>query len=69
MVLLAPGNPIPRVAEFDIGPRALPDVSTRIRLASSQTLVGLAELHDGSWWRRSVQVIVTLAACIEGESS
>jgi sulfur-oxidizing protein SoxY len=68
LALVAPGNPVPLVAEFEIGARALADVSTRIRLAGSQTLVALAELGDGSCWQQPVRVIVTLAACIEGDA-
>ena len=41
------------------------EVSTRIRLATSQQLVALARLADGSQWSHRVDVIVTLAACIE----
>lgn len=40
-------------------------VATRIRLATSQQLVALARLNDGSIWSHTVDVIVTLAACIE----
>ncbi len=42
------------------------EVATRIRLATSQQLVALARLNDGSVWSYTVDVIVTLAACIEG---
>lgn len=41
-------------------------VATRIRLATSQQLVALAQTQDGTWWSHRVDVIVTLAACIEG---
>lgn len=41
-------------------------LSTRIRLATSQQLVALAQADDGAWWSHRVDVIVTLAACIEG---
>lgn len=59
-------NPQREVALFRLGPRAgRASVSTRIRLASSQQLVALAELSDGSVWQQRVDVIVTLAACIE----
>jgi sulfur-oxidizing protein SoxY len=62
-------NPQRDVARFTLGPRAgKADVSTRIRLAGSQKLVALARLNDGSVWSDSVDVIVVLAACIEGES-
>lgn len=59
-------NPQREVAVFHLGPRAgRASVATRIRLATSQQLVALAELSDGSVWSRRVDVIVTLAACIE----
>ncbi|MCW5661697.1 MAG: SoxY-related AACIE arm protein [Burkholderiaceae bacterium] len=40
-------------------------VSTRIRLATTQQLVAVAKMSDGSFWTHTVDVIVTLAACIE----
>ena len=59
-------NPGRDVAIFTLGPRAgRASVSTRIRLATSQKLVALARFSDGSVWSHSVDVIVTLAACIE----
>lgn len=62
-------NPQHDVARFQLGARAgKADVSTRIRLATSQKLVALARMNDGSVWSDSVDVVVVLAACIEGES-
>lgn len=59
-------NPQRDVARFTLGPRAgRARIATRIRLATSQQLVAVARLSDGSHWSRSVDVIVTLAACIE----
>jgi len=59
-------NPQRDVAEFTLGPRAgRARISTRIRLATSQRLVALARVSDGSVWQDSVDVIVTLAACVE----
>lgn len=61
-------NPQTEVVQFTLGPRAgKAVVSTRIRLATSQKLVAVARLSDGSYWSDSADVIVTLAACIEGE--
>jgi sulfur-oxidizing protein SoxY len=40
-------------------------VSTRIRLATTQQLIAVAKMSDGSCWTHTVDVIVTLAACIE----
>lgn len=61
-------NPERDVARFELGPRAgRARVSTRIRLATSQRLVAVARMNDGSWWSGAADVVVTLAACIEGE--
>jgi sulfur-oxidizing protein SoxY len=55
------------VAVFHLGPHnAKAMVATRMRLATSQRVVAIAELSDGSFWQGSVEVVVTLAACIEG---
>jgi sulfur-oxidizing protein SoxY len=62
-------NPQREVATFTLGARAgKAQVATRIRLATSQQLVAVARLSDGSYWSHSADVIVTLAACIEGET-
>ncbi len=59
-------NPQPYIATFHLGPRAgKAKVSTRVRLADSQTVVAIAEMSDGSFWLASADMIVTLAACIE----
>lgn len=64
--VFAEGNPLPNVARFRFGPRSgAPRVATRIRLATSQTVVAIAQLADGTWWRDSVDLLVTLAACID----
>jgi len=64
--VFAEGNPLPRVAVFHFGPQSgAPRVSTRMRLATSQTVIAIARLKDGSCWRDSVDLLVTLAACIE----
>ena len=53
----------PALAQPDAGCGA--QAETRIRLATSQPLVALARLSDGSQWSRYVDVVVTLAACVE----
>ena len=59
-------NPQPEVVSFHLGPRAgRATVSTRIRLADTQTVVAIAELSDGSFWSARAAVVVTLAACLE----
>jgi sulfur-oxidizing protein SoxY len=59
-------NPQRDVAVFHLGARAgRATVATRIRLATSQQLVAVAQMNDGSCWTHTVDVIVTLAACVE----
>ncbi|MDB5382518.1 MAG: SoxY-related arm protein [Rhodospirillales bacterium] len=41
-------------------------LATHIRLATSQNLLAVAALSDGTFWSDSAQVVVTLAACLEG---
>jgi sulfur-oxidizing protein SoxY len=61
------GNPQPQVAVFRFGPRAgKAVVNARMRLATSQKLTAVAQLSDGTYWAKTVDVVVTLAACVEG---
>lgn len=67
IALFTERNPQSEVAVFNLSllsGRA--EVATRMRLATSQRVLALAELQDGSYWQRSVDVVVTLAACVEG---
>ena len=62
-------NPQREVVKFTLGPRyGKADVSTRIRLATTQKLVAIAQMSDDTFWSHTVEVIVTIAACIEGEA-
>jgi sulfur-oxidizing protein SoxY len=62
-------NPQREVAKFSLTPRSgLASVSTRIRLATSQKLVAVARLSDGSFWSHTVEVVVSIAACLEEPS-
>jgi sulfur-oxidizing protein SoxY len=62
-------NPQTEVAVFALSPRSgKAEVSTRIRLATSQRLMAVARMADGSYWSHQVEVIVALAACVEGEA-
>jgi sulfur-oxidizing protein SoxY len=59
-------NPQPNVISVRLGPRAgRANFSTRIRLADTQTVTAIAELSDGTCWSDDIDVIVTLAACVE----
>ena len=62
-------NPQADIAVFHLSQRAgRARIATRIRLATSQVVVALAEMSDGSFWSSKASVIVTLAACIEDVS-
>ena len=59
-------NPQPNVISVHIGLRAgRAKISTRFRLADTQTIVAIAEMSDGSFYSASADVVVTLAACLE----
>lgn len=59
-------NPQNQVAEFTLSPFAgRARVATRIRLALSQQLVAVAKMNDGRCWMQTVEVLVTIASCIE----
>ena len=61
-------NPERDVARFALSERSgRAVVSTRIRLATSQQLVAIATMSDGSLWSGAADVVVTLAACLEGD--
>ena len=60
-------NPQPNVISAHLGPRAgRAAMTARIRLADSQKVIAVAEMSDGSFWSDEVEVVVTLAACLEG---
>ena len=66
IALFVEKNPQPHAGVYHFGPRsARAIVSTRLRLATSQTLVAVARLSDGTLWFAAADVIVTLAACTE----
>src|SRR5467141_1406402 len=59
-------NPQPDIISVHLGPRAgKAAFSTRIRIADSQNVVAIAAMSDGSMWSDTVEVIVTIAACLE----
>jgi len=59
-------NPLPDVVSVTLGPRAgRAGISTRVRLADTQTVLAVAQLSDGSFWSDSADVVVTLSACLE----
>lgn len=64
--IISDKNPIADVIRFHLTPRAgRAKVSTNIRLATTQVVTALAETNTGTFWSTQVEVIVTLAACLD----
>lgn len=65
IALFSPRNPLPKLINFKLGPRAgKAEITTRIRLSGTQTLVAIAETNDGRLLRGRAKTVVTLAACV-----
>ena len=64
VTLFADGNPVPNVATFKFGPlSASRSASTRIRLATSQNVIAVAQMEDGSFQMAKANVKVTIGGC------
>jgi sulfur-oxidizing protein SoxY len=66
LYLLSEKNPRPVIAKIGFSPgtgRAV--LTTRIRLATAQNVVALAQMSDGGFWAASTEVIVTETACLD----
>jgi len=64
VAVFADGNPVPNVATFNFGPlNPTRTASTRIRLATTQNVVAVAKMEDGSFQRASAEVKVTIGGC------
>ena len=60
-------NPIAHLMTFHLTPRSgTAKVSTNIRLGASQEVTALVEMSDGRFFRDRKNVVVTIAACIDG---
>ena len=59
-------NPQNDVAQFTLSMLSgRARIATRIRLATTQQLVAVAKMNDGSCWTHTVEVLVTVASCVE----
>ncbi len=65
--VLAPKNPRPVALEIELG-RAMSQarVTTNIRLGATQSVIGVAQLSDGTIWQHAVDVVLTGSACYDG---
>jgi sulfur-oxidizing protein SoxY len=66
ITLLSERNPRPIMATFYLCPKAgRAEVVTRVRLNSTQRLLAVAQLSDGSYWSGNAEVEVTESACLD----
>ena len=64
--VFAPKNPLPNMISVYLTPRSgRAQFTTRVRVADTQTLMAVAQMSDGGFWLDRVDVVVTLAACLE----
>jgi sulfur-oxidizing protein SoxY len=64
--IIAERNPRPLVASFHLKPEAgRAEISTRVRLAGTQTVRVLAAMSDGRFRMSQTDVLVTAAACLD----
>jgi sulfur-oxidizing protein SoxY len=64
--VIAEGNPLPNIFTVYFTPRSgSPNITTRVRLADSQTVWAIAQMNDGTFYRGSAETLVTLSACTE----
>jgi sulfur-oxidizing protein SoxY len=64
VLIIADGNPRSGVARFHFSPASgAAEANTRIRLASSQNVVAVAKMNDGSFFMASKEVKVTIGGC------
>jgi len=62
--IFAEGNPNPNVASIHFTPaNGVAKASTRMRLLRTQNVVAVAEMSDGSIYRETVEVKVTIGGC------
>jgi sulfur-oxidizing protein SoxY len=60
-------NPVPEMAVFEFPfPPPKVEIDSRVRLAGSQRVVAVAVMSDGALFAAVAEVIVTIAACLDG---
>ncbi|QWD65088.1 SoxY-related AACIE arm protein [Polynucleobacter sp. MWH-UH2A] len=64
--VIAEGNPLPNIFTVYLTPRSgTANITTRVRLADSQTVWAIAQMSDGNFYQGSAETLVTLSACTE----
>jgi sulfur-oxidizing protein SoxY len=64
--VIAEGNPLPNIFTAYLSPRSgTANITTRVRLADSQTVRAIAQMSNGSFYQGQAETLVTLSACTE----
>jgi sulfur-oxidizing protein SoxY len=64
VLVVAEGNPRGGVATFHFSPASgVAEVNTRIRLAETENVIAIAKMNDGTVFKASKQVKVTIGGC------
>jgi sulfur-oxidizing protein SoxY len=64
--VIAEGNPLPNIFTAYLTPRSgTATLTTRVRLADSQTVWAIAQMSNGSFYQGQAETLVTLSACVE----
>ena len=64
--VIAEGNPLPNIFTVYLTPRSgTATITTRVRLADSQTVRAIAQMSNGSFYQGQAETLVTLSACTE----
>ncbi len=65
--LFSEKNPVPQMAVFHFAPDATRfDIESRVRLAGTQRVVALATMNDDTLFVKVSEVLVAIAACLDG---
>lgn len=65
--LFAEANPVPEMAVFEFPvPVERVEIDSRVRLATTQSVVAIAEMSDGRLYASAAEVVVTIAGCMDG---
>jgi len=65
--LFSEKNPVPDMAAFEFqAPLERIELETRVRLAGTQKVVAVAVMSDAGIYAAAAEVIVTIAACLDG---
>lgn len=66
IMAFVPGNPEYVAADYLLTPACgIAEVSSRIRIARTQTILAAAKMSDGSLWGSQVSITVTRGACVD----